>query len=61
MRGEKKNETDLERVILPDWPWTHPTYQFTIDSPISEISSIVIDESGYMADVNRENNTWEKK
>ncbi|MEQ8629366.1 M1 family metallopeptidase [Ekhidna sp.] len=61
MRGEKKNETDLERVVLPDWPWTHPTYQFTIDSPISEISSIVIDESGYMADVNRENNTWEKK
>lgn len=61
MRGEKENETDLERVVLPDWPWTHPSYQFIVNSPISEISSIVIDESGYMADVNRENNIWEKK
>lgn len=60
MRGEKENDTDLERVVLPDWPWTHSTYQFTIDKPMSEISSIVIDETGYMADVNQENNTWEK-
>lgn len=60
MRGEKENESELERVVLPDWPWTHPTYQFTIDTPIGNIKSIEIDESGYMADVNRENNKWEK-
>lgn len=60
MRGEKENDTDLERVILPDWSWTHPMYEFTIDSPISEIQSIEIDESGYLADVDRENNKWEK-
>lgn len=60
MRGEKENDTDLERMILPDWSWTHPTYQFTIDAPLSDIQSIEIDESGYMADVNRENNKWEK-
>lgn len=60
MRGEKENDTDFEREILPDWSWTHPTYQFTIDTPLNNIQSIEIDESGYMADVNRENNKWEK-
>ena len=60
MRGEKENDTALERVILPDWPWTHPAYEFTIDVPVSEIRSVEIDESGYMADVERENNKWEK-
>lgn len=60
MRGEKENDTDFEREILPDWSWTHPTYQFTIDTPLDNIQSIEIDESGYMADVNRENNKWEK-
>ncbi|MEP1032702.1 M1 family metallopeptidase [Ekhidna sp.] len=60
MRGEKQNESNLERIILPDWSWTHPTYQFTIDAPNTSIQSIEIDESGYMADVNRENNKWEK-
>ncbi|MEQ9467164.1 MAG: M1 family metallopeptidase [Ekhidna sp.] len=61
MRGEKVNDTNLERIVLPDLSWTHLGYQFTIDAPISDISSIVIDESGYMADVNRGNNSWEKK
>lgn len=60
MRGEKVNNTKLERIVLPDWSWTHPTYQFTIESPIAEIQTIEIDESGYMADVNREDNKWEK-
>ncbi|WP_370089689.1 M1 family metallopeptidase [Ekhidna sp.] len=59
MRGEKENDTDLERIVLPDWAWTHPTYQFTIDAPLNNIKSIEIDESGYMADVNRDNNKWE--
>lgn len=61
MRGEKANDTDLERIMLPDWSWTHPTYQFTIDLPIEKIQSIQIDESGYLADVNQENNKWEKE
>ncbi|WP_425392391.1 M1 family metallopeptidase [Ekhidna sp.] len=59
MRGEKENNTELERIVLPDWSWTHRFYQFTIDAPRNEISTIEIDESGYMADVNRENNKWE--
>ncbi|NQZ77469.1 MAG: M1 family metallopeptidase [Ekhidna sp.] len=58
MRGEKKNETSIERKTLPDWPWTHTSYQFSIDRPIQDIKTIEIDESGFMADVNRKNNTW---
>ncbi len=59
MRGEKENESDLDREILNDWSWTHPTYTFSIDTPLSSIQSVEIDESGYLADVDRENNKWE--
>ena len=61
MRGEKINDTDLERITLPDWSWTHASYQFTIDAPLDQIQSVEIDESGYLADVNKENNKWEKE
>ncbi|MEO9873064.1 M1 family metallopeptidase [Ekhidna sp.] len=61
MRGEKSNDTTLERVVLSDWSWTHPTYSFTIDVPMDQISVIELDESGYMADVDRTNNKWEKE
>lgn len=59
MRGEKPAETDDPRIQHPDWPWTHPSYAFMIDRPISDIISIEIDPSGRMADINRENNKWE--
>ncbi|MEM0938372.1 MAG: M1 family metallopeptidase [Bacteroidota bacterium] len=59
MRGEKEHLTVYERVILPDWPWTHPNYSFIINNPLSEIESIQIDESGYLADIDLENNKWE--
>lgn len=59
MRGEKPVETDDPRIQHPDWPWTHPTYAFSIDRPIDEIASIEIDPSGRMADINRDNNKWE--
>lgn len=61
MRGEKINDSGLERVVLPDWQWTHPTYQFIIDAPLSSIQSIIIDETGYLADINRNNNRWDAK
>ena len=59
MRGQKPAETDDKRVVHEDWPWTNPTYEFSIDRPISDIVSVVIDPSARMADVNRENNKWE--
>lgn len=59
MRGEKPAETDDPRIQHPDWPWTHPTYEMSIDRPISDIVSIEIDPSGRMADTDRNNNKWE--
>lgn len=59
MRGEKKNDSEFERIVLKDWAWTNPEYEFTINEPIENIESIRIDESGYMADINIENNSWE--
>ncbi len=59
MRGEKENPfPDLKRTVLPDWPWAYPTYEFTVDKPISAISGIVIDPSHLMADVNKEDNSY---
>ena len=54
MRGNKAladNET-----LLPDWPWTHPTYSFAIATS-SPIVSIELDAMRQTADVDRENNT----
>ena len=56
MRGEKSSDAQLK----PDWQWTKPTYELTIDIPVSEIQKVEIDPSGIMADVGRANNTWEK-
>lgn len=58
MRGEKEQESVVKRTVLPDWPWTHPTYSFAIPRPLSEIQSIEIDETGRMADVYTDNNKW---
>ncbi len=60
MRGEKENPySNLKRNVLPDWPWAFPTYEFTINKPKSSIKAIVLDPSQLMADVKRENNTFE--
>ena len=60
MRGEKDNPFEnLKRTTLPDWPWAYPTYDFSINKPLSEIKAIMIDPSQLMADVNSENNLWQ--
>jgi hypothetical protein len=58
MRGEKPNESGLQRFIIPDWSWTHPSYQVTLNIPFDQIRSIEIDSSGLMADVDRSNNVF---
>jgi hypothetical protein len=60
MRGEKENPyPQLQRTVLPDWPWAFPTYSFEINRPKSEITAVVLDPSQLMADVNAENNIWQ--
>src|SRR5690606_40217491 len=58
MRGEKpKEDKNMERVVLKDWPWTHPEYIMAIPKRKVPITHIEIDPSQRMADVNRDNNT----
>lgn len=62
MRGEKENPyPNLKRTVLDNWAWAYPNYTFTIDKPLSEIKAVVIDPSQLMADVNAENNVWQKQ
>ncbi|MGB5458360.1 MAG: M1 family metallopeptidase [Eudoraea sp.] len=60
MRGQKDNPyPNIERTILPDWPWAYPVFEFVIDKPVSAIKAVVIDPSQLMADINLENNIWQ--
>ncbi len=61
MRGHKPAEGNVERTVEDRWAWAYPTYDLTIDKPLSEIERIIIDDSGMMADVNREDNVWENE
>lgn len=51
MRGEKPTSA----TIINDWAWAIPNYTFETSKAVK---SIEIDASQLMADVNRENNTW---
>lgn len=61
MRGEKPNDFDVERTILPDWPWTHPEYTLEIGVPFNKIKKIEMDASGWMADIDRKNNVFPRE
>ncbi len=60
MRGEKPNETNQQRVLLKDWYWTHPLYQFEIPIAFDKIKNVQIDPKQEMADVERLNNNFLK-
>lgn len=48
----------MKRTILPDWPWTNPTYSLNLSRPKSEIKAIGIDITNTMADINPNNNSF---
>ena len=60
MRGHKEyHKDDMQFILAEDWPWTHPSYELTIDYPMDEIQSVEIDPSQRMVDLDRSNNKWE--
>ena len=60
MRGEKENPyPSLKRTVANDWAWASDTYELIIDKPVENLAGISIDPSQLMADVNRENNTYQ--
>jgi len=59
MMGSKPSEDpNIKTEILPDWPWTNPTYKATVAKPVTAIETIEIDPSQRMADINKANNKW---
>ena len=52
MRGEKPTSA----TILDDWTFAHPTYTFKTSK---KVKSVLIDPSGFMADINSDNNQLE--
>ena len=59
MRGEK-SFGDTPVTVLSDWAWARPSYGFEVESK-SEIVEVIIDPSGRMADVQKENNLFTTK
>ncbi|MGH1337955.1 MAG: M1 family metallopeptidase [Aureispira sp.] len=61
MRGSKPDEMkNGNQTVMPDWKWTHPVYELNIPIKYADIEKIEIDPSLRLADIDRENNTWEK-
>ena len=58
MRGEKENPYDAPWNVEKDWSWSNPKYSFSIDRKKEDIDLIIIDPTYYMADVDRDNNTF---
>ena len=59
MTFEKANPyPQMKRTVLADWAWGNPDYELTITKPKSTIKSIVIDPSGFMADVKKTDNIY---
>lgn len=57
--GIKAHEDpSLPRTVLDPWPWTHPTYEFTLEGRPALVIATEIDPSNRLADVNRLNNRW---
>jgi hypothetical protein len=62
MFGEKPVEEGQEgRKVYEEWKWTHPTYEISSSRKLTDITSVEIDPSFRMADVERKNNRLELK
>ncbi len=58
--GKKANENpNIKRTDAEAWPWVYPTYTATLARKAEEITSVEIDPSLRMADVDRKNNKLE--
>ncbi|KAA3619110.1 MAG: M1 family peptidase [Flavobacterium sp.] len=56
-RAEKENPyPKVKRVVSNDWAWAYPTYDLQIPGG-KKVTSVQIDPSGLMADINMENNS----
>lgn len=61
MRGAKPQDADgVTWITAESWSWTHPTYSLQLSKGMDQIAKIEIDPTERLADIDRENNIWEK-
>tara|TARA_S200000501_G_scaffold367352_1_gene403563 strand:- start:322 stop:2154 length:1833 start_codon:yes stop_codon:yes gene_type:complete len=58
MRGEKENEYLIERTVHKDWVWANPKYDLILDKQKDAIKTIILDPSGLMADIDKNDNFY---
>ena len=56
MRWEKPAPTTGKWTVKDDWAWAYPTYELELPKAVSKVE---IDSSQLMADINRDNNSWD--
>ena len=61
MYGEKPTEDTIPRIIYEPWKWTYSTYVIGTKKKLAEFSSVEIDPTMRMADVERRNNKLDLK
>jgi len=61
MYSEKPAEGNEKRKVYEEWRWTHPTYEIETDRKLTDITTVEIDPSQRMADIERKNNKLELK
>lgn len=58
MRGAKTEFGDTKATLVSDWPWTNPSKEFVIPSPINTIQKIELNKSKRVPDINQKNDSW---
>lgn len=61
MFGSKPAEDSMQRKVYSVWKWTHTGYILEFDKRLSELTTVEIDPTQRMADVDRRNNKLELK
>jgi hypothetical protein len=61
MRGEKENTYSIPWKVQKDWTWANPKYDLILDRSVDAIETIVLDPSGLMADIDKNDNFYVKK
>ncbi|MEO6316547.1 MAG: M1 family metallopeptidase [Chitinophagaceae bacterium] len=61
MFGAKPSEDEVPRKLYEEWHWTNPLYTLETSRKLSDITTVEIDPSHRMADVNRKDNKLEIK
>jgi len=59
MLGSKPNDQNMKRTDAEAWRWVNPLYTVKVSRKLSEISTVEIDPSLRLADIERKNNKWD--